>query len=349
MKFLLLGNMADLETGFYIYQSIIELGHECKYLDTREISNNNDMITGQKKIVQELEKLKSYEPDIVIVFKGLELTLDTVKKLKKIFSSAIVCNWFFDIYIYTEKIWEHTEFIDCIKEYDLFFCSLKGVANNLKQKGLTNIYHLMEACYPQCHERQYMNYYQERKYGNDISFCGSLGLTFIHKNRIKILEQIANLGYQLNIWGNVFGDIKYVPLVLRPILKKEYALNERHSMVCQSSLINLGLDAHPELELGFSARIFRVMCAGGLYLCKYVNNIESVFKINKDKGPITKDQDIVVFYDENRDLEPILDYLLENDDVRTEIAGNGWEKVMKYHKFTDRITQMIEIISSTKK
>jgi len=127
----------------------------------------------------------------------------------------------------------------------------------------------------------------------------------------------------------------------------EAVINERHSIVCQSSLINLGLDAMPELEGSMSARLYRVMCAGGLYLSTPTKGIEKLFKINKKGDKINEEQELVVFYDEN-DLIEKIDFLLENEKIRKQIAINGQKKVLSEHTFTDRIKKLIKLVEGKK-
>jgi len=94
-----------------------------------------------------------------------------------------------------------------------------------------------------------------------------------------------------------------------------------------------------------SARIYRVMCAGGLYLSTATKGIESLFNVNKEGEEITGDQELVVFYDEN-DLIKKLDFLLEHDDIRESIAKNGQKRVISEHTFKHRIIKMLKMIEN---
>jgi spore maturation protein CgeB len=89
--------------------------------------------------------------------------------------------------------------------------------------------------------------------------------------------------------------------------------------------------------------MYRVMCAGGLYLTNYVKDLETMFRINSKDEPVRINQDLVVYYDEN-DLIEKLDFLLLHDDVRKQIAKNGQECVIQQHTFQDRLNQMLKTI-----
>jgi spore maturation protein CgeB len=167
----------------------------------------------------------------------------------------------------------------------------------------------------------------------------------MHVNRISILKRIADEGFWLDIYGDVIVEWKKIPSVLKACHTQESAINEKHSMIVQSHLINLGIDQDPELSLSQSARMYRVMCAGGLYLTTYVKDLETMFKINAKDAPITANQELVVYYDTN-DLVAKLDFLLAHDDIRKSIALNGQKIVVEKHKFSDRLKEMIEVIKN---
>jgi spore maturation protein CgeB len=341
MNILVLGNMGDLQSGLYVVKSLDDMGHTTQHIDTREIVMERGIIEGQKEIIGTL-KLVTIKPDLVIVLKGLEMTPDTVQYVKDTFNCNMI-NWFFDVYLEGTKIWENKEYFDTLKKYDYFFCSLKGVADILIAKGFSNVRYLAEGCFPELHSEQYMNNFQKKKYGQDITFCGTIGLS-MHPNRITILKRVISEGFWINIYGVVASEWKRIPAIIKPSHTQEVVINERHSMVAQTSLINLGIDQDPELSLSQSARMYRVMCAGGLYLTTYVKDLETMFKINEKNKPITSDQELVVYYDEN-DLIDKLDFLLAHDDIRTSIAKNGQKIVKEKHTFKDRLEDMLKIVS----
>jgi len=344
--FLILGNMRDLQTGLYIVESIESLGHSVDFVDTRDIVATSDNHTGQQLILNKLNELKQ-TPDIIVVLKGGEMTENTIKSIKNKFKDSILTNWFFDVYFGNKKIWELEDYFPTLKLYDFYFCSLRGVVEKLEEKGLLNVHYLGEACFPPLHGEQYMNNFQKRRYGSDVAFCGSVGFHLQHPNRIPILTKIVREGFDIKFWGMLVGEKKLVPNEIVRIYQNTPVINERHSMVCQSSLINLGIDQMPELDMSFSARIYRVMCAGGLYLSTATKGLENLFKINKEGYPITAEQDMVVFYDSD-DLIKKIDFLLENNAIRESIAKNGQEAVKEFI-FEKRMREMLNIIKNGKK
>ena len=272
------------------------------------------------------------------------MTMNTLKSIKTFFPKTILLNWFFDIYIEEKPIWETPSFFQVIELYDYFLCSLTGVANKLKEKGLTNVYTVKEACDQYVNSPQYLNNFQRKKYDTDVLFIGTIGYHNIHKNRIELLTKLINNGFNIKIYGDIIGNVKLIPKELLNLPVYSKIINEAHSIAVQVANITLGMDSDDTIYEGYSARLFRVLCAGGFYLTNYIPGIENLFKINKEINQITEDQDLAVYYNHD-DLIKKLDFLLEHDKLRHQIAENGRKKVLSQHKFVDRVKEIEKIIN----
>jgi len=341
---LILGNMSDNQTGLYIAMACKKHASKVTAIDTRAIVKECGTGKSQEVIINELNDI-AMTPDVVIVMKGLELTLATLKTLKEMFPKAKLINWFFGIYLGGRKIWKYAEAFDFINTFDYFFCNSKGVSDKMQEAGLTNAYYLDEACDPEFHGATYTNYFQQKKYGEDISFIGSVGLTQSYSKRTKLLQKILKEGFRMNIWGALVGEKRLIPEEIKNAHAGVEIINKQHSMVVQSSFINLGIDQDNDLELGHSARLYRTMAAGGLYLSGAVKGLEKMFKINAQDENINSDQELVVYYDDD-DLIKKLDFLLENMEISEQIALNGQKIVLETHKFVDRIEEMLKKIKT---
>ena len=342
MNIFLLGYFEDKHSAVYINDSFIDLGHKVGHIDIRKCVKENGFDAAQSIIIDKVSTFKDTEhPDMILVLKGLEMSADTLQQIKNMFPKTKLVNWFFDIYVDTKLIWEHTAYHDIIKMYDYYFCSCKECVTQLNKIGLDNVFWLQQGCYPEANGEVYLNNYQKKIYGSDIAFMGSIGYYNIHKDRLSTLLNIVNHGFDLKIYGDVLCDKRILPPVLKPVITGKKVINEEHSMVCQASNIVLGIDANKDFELSNSVRLFKVMCAGGLMLNSATKNLDSVFKTNKPGEPLTTDLDMVVFYD-NQDLIEKLDFLFEHDSIRKQIAKNGQKTVLDNHKYSDRLLNMLD-------
>ena len=341
---LLLGYMGDLQTGVYIVEALEKLNYNVEWIDIRAMILKKGKQKSQNLILKIIDDLKE-EPDLIIVLKGVELTNETIKTIKKKFSNATLINWFFDVYYETKKIWEDEKYFPTIKLFDYYFCSVHEVVNKLKKVGIMNAKYLEEGCSTERNGPQLLNNFQKKKYGADVSFVGSLGFMMQHPNRIPTITKIINEGFDIKLWGPIVCEVKYLtPMVLNSHVKSK-AINETHSMVVQSSLINLGIDQRPDMYQSHSARLYRVLCAGGLYLLNGTKGINEIFDVNEPGQPITGDQQLVMYYDED-DLIEKLDFLLEHDEIREQIAENGQKTVLERDTFVHRMNEMLEIIEN---
>lgn len=346
MDALVLGQMKDEQTGIYILYALNSLGVNVKGIDTRDIIDKYDKYQLPMILNNELNNIKySYEdfdPAFILILKGLEFDLTMLRELRERFPKAKLVNWFFDKYLEDKPIYESKNYFNVIKYYDYYYCSLKGVADKLKEQGFENVHFLPEACHEDFHSEQIMNAYQEAKYGSDIAFIGSIGFHTQHPERINTLSKVIKEGFDTKIWGSVVGDKKRIPREIWDSHALESVVNENHSMVCQASNIVLGIDQDTELELGFSARLYRVLAAGGLYLTNYTPKLEDWFIINLKGEPITAEQDLVVYYDLD-DLINKIDFLLnpKNASIVESIKKNGKEEVLEGHTFKKRLERML--------
>lgn len=343
MNILLLGPMEDMQTGIYLMYAFNRIGTNVKAIDTRAMLNHVDAYQFKPALLSEMDRL-SFTPDLIIVLKGLEIDKEVLDNIKELYPDAKLANWFFDKYLESKPIWESGNYMDVLDSYDYFFCSLKGVADKLKALGHDNVHYMPEACDEYFHAPQYLNPYQEDKYGSDVAFIGSLGFHLQHPNRIPILEKVTDEAFDLKIWGNLVGDYKKIPGDLLEAHQMTSVVNEHHSLVCNASNVVLGIDQDEDLELGFSARLYRVMCAGGVYLTNYVPGLENLFSINsREDKELTPDLDLVVYYDEES-LVRNLDILLQDKELRESISRNARDAVLKEHTFDMRCKELIEVV-----
>ncbi len=101
------------------------------------------------------------------------------------------------------------------------------------------------------------------------------------------------------------------------------------------SKINLNITIKP-IQSGLSLRIWDVLGCGGFLLTNYQSEIPEYFEPGKDLD----------CYESLEDLSSKVAYYLKHDDIRLEIAENGYRKVKQFHTYRHRLTEMIRILSS---
>lgn len=102
-------------------------------------------------------------------------------------------------------------------------------------------------------------------------------------------------------------------------------------LVFNRSKINLNITIR-SIQSGLSQRIWDVMGCGGFLLTNYQEELPEYFEIGKD----------LECYENISDCMQKVQYYLAHDDIRREIAANGYKKVKAMHTYTIRIAQILK-------
>lgn len=103
--------------------------------------------------------------------------------------------------------------------------------------------------------------------------------------------------------------------------------------VFYGSRINLNFTI-PNIKSGIPLRVWDVLGAGGFLITNYQPELELYFE---------PDRDLVVF-ESRQELAKKVSYYLEHEEIRREIAKNGYKKVKLNHSYKKRLEQMLEIL-----
>lgn len=108
--------------------------------------------------------------------------------------------------------------------------------------------------------------------------------------------------------------------------------NTMMPQIIKCSKINLNLTNRP-IKTGLPLRIFDLMACGGFVLSNYQAEIPELFAPGED----------IVVYDSIPDMLAKIDYYLEHEEERLQIAENGYKKVKQFHSYDERIATMFEM------
>ena len=328
-KIMLLAPLEDQQSGLYVMHSLFELRHAVAPFDFRDmIKRKGSLITN----ITLLEKIKELGPSHILVLKGLELDKNIFVKIKEKFPDIVLINWIFDVTINGTKVEECKNYVEFAKVFDFFFTIAKGSVKKLREKGI-NAFWVPEGCYPPMHKEVVLTWAQEKKFSSDISFIGTIG--GVHKGRIEVIKALIDEGFDVKIWGDIVRPEEIPEEVLKAHTGHS-VINEYHSIVAQCSKINIGFDGWPDVELSQSARVYRILCAGGFLLTNHTKNIEQMFEPEKH----------LTVYENVPDLiEKVYKYL-NDDELRQKIAKEGQKLVKEKYKFTDSFKKMFKIVDN---
>lgn len=157
-----------------------------------------------------------------------------------------------------------------------------------------------------------------------------IGYKCTETERIRTFNAIANEfegKYKFDLW--TLSDTGSMPKVNN---RGGADSNTMMPKIIKCSKINLNLTNRP-IKTGLPLRIFDLMGCGGFVLSNYQAEIPEHFIPDKD----------IVLYDSIPDMLGKIEYFLEHEDERMQIAKNGYEKVKELHSYDVRLEQMLTL------
>lgn len=103
--------------------------------------------------------------------------------------------------------------------------------------------------------------------------------------------------------------------------------------IFHSSKINLNITIKP-IQTGLSLRVWDILGCGGFLLSNYQAEIPDYFEIGRDLD----------CYESLADLKEKVRFYLTHEDIRREIADNGYRKVKAFHSYEARIATMLKML-----
>lgn len=346
MNIAILGKFGIEEMGSHIAQTLSIMGHNVykveygPYKLNQNKNNQQNLMTKLKsqsflygaKLNQKTRNfvlknimnqlLSIVELDLVISTHDF-LTFYEIETLKEHTNSKIVL-WFPDGIINFGNAYFMTA------GYDYLFFKDEYIVKNLKRYYVfDNVYYLPEAFNPIIHKPVQFKKSDQEKYRCDISMVGNL-----HSHRIPILEKlVSEQKYDIKLYG---GESPFYIPVSKKLLKcyaSQFAGNEEKAKAMQYSKIALNTLHMGEVESA-NVRVFEIAGIGAFQLTAYRKGLEHLFDIGKE----------IETYSSYEELTKKLDFYLENEGQRIEIARNGYLRAIKDHTYEVRLRKLINLI-----
>ena len=150
--------------------------------------------------------------------------------------------------------------------------------------------------------------------------------------RITSDERILLLGQVADIYGLTLCTGSDKSLVPGADHRGYVSYDEDMPEIFRDSAINLNITLR-SIESGIPLRALDIMGAGGFLLSNYQPELAEYFEDGKE----------IVLFESVEDMLYKIGYYLEHDDLRREIAFNGWKKVQEIFGYENAIKQMFQI------
>ena len=175
---------------------------------------------------------------------------------------------------------------------------------------------------------------REYPYMDERFFYGAavVARVIANRERVAILNALGSK-YPVSLYTR---DADVSALAESVTVKPGVGFDREVYGVYQKSKINLNITLHC-IETGIPQRVFDVMAAGGFLITNYQEELEYYFEVGRD----------LVVYHNLEELQELVEYYLNHDKEREEIARTGQEKVWRMHNYNVRMMEVMKIVTTT--
>jgi len=217
----------------------------------------------------------------------------------------------------------------CYDAFDIenhyFFVWDRHYVGELKKLGYDKSYFMPIASNIRRFKKLKSDEEDRKKFGADVSFVGSYTI-----KREMILKALLDR-FDLKIWGYEWEKARD-PRFKNCIMG--IADNEKDlAKVYNYSKININITVDQGIG-SLNMRVFDCMASGGFLISDYKSDFEELFDIEKE----------TVTFKTLDELPGLVDYYLNNEEKRKEIARNARKKVLAEHSYMNRINFILETL-----
>ena len=307
---------------FHLYLTFKELFINANFFDYYSILIKEGKDTMNKTV---LEKIKKEKPDFVVfsIFNDNDFIPEIVEELKN-YTTTLCYFW--------DDIWrvDFSEF--WIQYFNYFTTASKNRVLRYKELSYNNfIYSPYGYNHFICNNKKNL----KKKY--DVSFVGGS-----HPYRKWIINQLKKANINVFVWGSGLwprGRLSYDEMI-KVFNQSKINLNLSNSvnwhlpylMSSFRAIQNLLRSSKKKEQL--KARMFEICGSGSFQLSYYAEGLEHCFKIG----------DEICIYMDIDDLIYKIRYYLKYEDIRENIAAEGYKRALSEHTYVNRFSKIIDHI-----
>ena len=310
------------DTGYYLANAFIEMGYKVMVFGNLNEENPFESLIGL---------IKDFNPDLVLIFKGLDFQEDWIEEIKK--QNIVTVLWYPDV-DHALPSWV----IPIGRKVDYCFTMAEGWIEEWKKEGIKHISWLSQGFEPFFYLYREITPGERKNFQSDMTFIGNIDSTKLYRSRRYHLMRIIKEGFQLKWWGQKLGRKPVnIPVIFSRLGRSyggRFVYFQDFAKIVQCSKILVAFDAVPEVRKSMSARMYTAIGCGAFYLCQYVEGVEEVF---------IPDKEIVTFRDDDEMIDKIK-YYLPKEDKRKEIAMAGQRRVLSEYTYQHRLKEMMNIL-----
>jgi spore maturation protein CgeB len=261
-------------------------------------------------------EVRRFEPTIVLVIQGSQVSPKTVAKLRSVTQAPIVC-WCQDPLIALGR-----QFM-LAAGYDTVFVKDRHMQDVFSRMiRSTTFRYLPEACNPRVHRAVELSAEDLATYGCDVMIAGTL-----YYYRQEILRQIS--GFDLRVWGSRPSWLLYHLSGRhqgREVVMAEKAKALRAARICLNTLNFSEVNA-------LNCRAFEIAGCGGFQLMSSAPVVSEHFEPGVE----------LVTFDSVEELLEQIHHYLRNPQLAAQIARRGQLRAHRDHTYESRLHEILKV------
>ena len=246
--------------------------------------------------------------DILFIEKGLSIRPATLKKIKANQPDIKIISYFLDdIKVRTSNSYYYRK---SLQLYNFHFTMNKWNVEELKAKGVENVFHFNNAFSTHAHHPVEVTKEERLEYGCEVAFVGTY-----EQQRVDHIRYLADNGISVKVWGWSRSANETNMEHPKIIMMNKHVYDDEYCKVVCSSLINLCFLRKVNRDTQ-TTRTFEIPAIGGFMLAERTEDHLRLFEEGKEAA----------FFSSKEELLKKVQYYLEHDEERKFVAANGLKR-----------------------
>ncbi len=339
MRVLLVGSLASGALERYCARGLEALGHELLVYD-RHVELNSKVRFQNTPVLYELEQIplrrcfnkrllkvaEGFQPELVIIVKGVEILPETIKSLRKLAFRPILVNWNPDSPFDYATANTNKNIIDSIPLFDIYFIWDKDLFAPLQNAGTQQVEYLPFAYDPEAHAPATLSVAERDMLQSEVCFVG--GYT---PERAALLEHLTT--FDLRVFGTNWEKVA-ANNPLRGCIVNEWRGERALAKVVAGSTLTLNF-IRKQNGQAHNMRTFEAPAMGGCMLST----------LTRDQQKWLPDDVGAVYFTDADSLQEQVRYYVKHTDEAAQIAAEGHRLITEgKHTYKDRMQHLIEAV-----
>lgn len=258
-----------------------------------------------KKINKEIiERILSYDYDIVWIDKGIVVYPETLKEIKRLSPDTIIVSYSPDNMALRHN--QSQQYLECVPLYDYIITNKSYIIEDMKKMGAKNVTFVNNSYSEDFHKPYELTEEERKELGGDVGFIG-----FWEEERCKSILYLVDHGVKVKVFGDAKWDnyTNYSPnlTIMGRLLKNEDYCKSLHAFrISLCFLRKMNFDTQ-------TTRSVEIPACGGFMMAERTDEHLSLFEENKE----------AVYFSSNEELLGKCKYYLDNEEERKRIAVAG--------------------------